>query len=61
LSRAQGGQFNDRPQQIFESCYAYSIDQRFTFTADYPPITNPAYNADRCPVSVFSGWLLREF
>jgi high affinity Mn2+ porin len=45
----------------FETYFAYSIDKRFTFTADYRLITNPAYNADRCPVSVFSGWLLREF
>jgi high affinity Mn2+ porin len=61
LSRVQGGQFNDCPKPIFETYYAYPIDKRFTFTADYPPITNPAYNANRCPVSVFSGWLHREF
>ena len=27
----------------------------FTATADFQPITNPAYNADRGPVSIFSG------
>jgi high affinity Mn2+ porin len=61
LSRVSGGQLNDRPEQIFKTYYAYSIDTRFTFTADYRLITNPAYNADRCPVSVFSGRLHREF
>ena len=33
----------------------------FTVTADYQLITNPAYNADRGPVSVFSGRLHGEF
>jgi high affinity Mn2+ porin len=61
LSRVSGSPLNDRPEQIFETYHAYSIHKRFTFTADYPFITNPAYNADRCPVSVFSGRLHREF
>jgi high affinity Mn2+ porin len=61
LSRVQRDQFNHCPRPILETYYATSIDQRFTFTADYPPITNPAYNANRCPVSVFAGWLHREF
>jgi high affinity Mn2+ porin len=33
----------------------------FTVTADYQLITNPAYNADRGPVSIFSGRLRGEF
>jgi hypothetical protein len=32
-----------------------------TLTADYQLITNPAYNADRGPVSIFSGRLHGEF
>jgi high affinity Mn2+ porin len=32
-----------------------------TLTADYQLITNPGYNADRGPVSVFSGRLHGEF
>jgi high affinity Mn2+ porin len=55
------GQLNYRPEQIFETYYAYAIDKSFTFTADYQLITNPAYNADRGPVSVFSGRLHGEF
>jgi high affinity Mn2+ porin len=30
-------------------------------TADYQLITNPAYNAERGPVSIFSGRLLGDF
>lgn len=56
------GQLNNyRPEQIFETYYAYSVNPHFTVTADYQLITNPAYNADRGPVSVFSGRLHGEF
>ena len=41
--------------------YAFAIDKNFTLTADYQLITNPAYNADRRPVSIFSGRLHGEF
>ena len=34
---------------------------RLTLTADYQFITNPAYNADRGPVHVFSGRFHGEF
>jgi high affinity Mn2+ porin len=33
----------------------------FTFNADYQLIADPAYNADRGPVSIFSGRLHGEF
>jgi high affinity Mn2+ porin len=55
------GRLNYRPEQILETYYAYSIDKNFTLTADYQLITNPAYNADRGPVSIFSGRLHGEF
>jgi len=55
------GQLNYRNERILEAYYAYSIDTHFTFTADYQLIANPAYNADRGPVSVFSGRLHGEF
>jgi high affinity Mn2+ porin len=55
------GQLNYRPEQILETYYAFAIDKSFTFTADYQLITNPAYNADRGPVSIFSGRLHGEF
>jgi high affinity Mn2+ porin len=55
------GRLNYRPEQILETYYAFAIDKNFTFTADYQLITNPAYNADRGPVSIFSGRLHGEF
>jgi high affinity Mn2+ porin len=55
------GRLNYRPEQILETYYAYALDKNFTLTADYQLITNPAYNADRGPVSIFSGRLHGEF
>jgi high affinity Mn2+ porin len=55
------GQLNYRPEQILETYYACAIDKNLTLTADYQLITNPAYNADRGPVSIFSGRLHGEF
>src|ERR1700736_3493646 len=55
------GQLNYRAERILETYYAFSIDKNFTFTADYQLIANPAYNADRGPVSIFSGRLHGEF
>ena len=55
------GRLSYRPEQILETYYAYAIDKNFTITADYQLITNPAYNADRGPVSIFSGRLHGEF
>jgi high affinity Mn2+ porin len=55
------GQLNYRPEQILETYYAYSVVKGFTVTADYQLITNPAYNADRGPVSVFSARFHGEF
>jgi high affinity Mn2+ porin len=55
------GQLNYRPERIFETYYALPINKHFTFTADYQFITNPAYNADRGPVHIFSGRLHGEF
>jgi high affinity Mn2+ porin len=55
------GQLNYRPEQILEAYYAYALGRGFTLTADYQFIANPAYNADRGPVSIFSGRLHGEF
>jgi hypothetical protein len=54
-------QLNYSNGRIFEAYYAYAIHRNFTFTADYQLITNPAYNADRGLVSIFSGRLHGEF
>jgi len=37
------------------------VSALFHFIADYQLITNPAYNADRGPISIFSGRLHGEF
>jgi high affinity Mn2+ porin len=55
------GQLNYRPEQIFETYYAYSVNKNVTLTADYQLVVNPSYNADRGPVSIFSGRLHGEF
>ncbi len=55
------GRLNYRTERILESYYAFAIDKNFTLTADYQLIANPAYNADRGPVSIFAGRLHGEF
>jgi high affinity Mn2+ porin len=55
------GRLNYSQERIFETYYAYAVRQGVTLTADYQLITNPAYNADRGPVSVFAGRLHAEF
>ncbi|MGO8912347.1 MAG: carbohydrate porin [Bradyrhizobium sp.] len=55
------GQLNYHPEQIFEAYYAYSLNKWATLTFDYQFIDNPGYNADRGPVSVFSGRLHAQF
>ena len=55
------GRLNYNNERVFETYYAYNLDKNFTFTADYQLIANPAYNADRGPVSIFAGRLHGEF
>ena len=55
------GQLNYRPEKILEAYYAYSLNKWATLTFDYQFINNPGYNADRGPVSVFSGRLHAQF
>ena len=55
------GRLNYRNEGIFETYYALSIDKSFTLTFDYQLISNPAYNADRGPVSIFSARAHAEF
>lgn len=55
------GRINYRTEKILEAYYAYSVDKSTTLTFDYQLIANPAYNADRGPVSVFSGRIHSEF
>jgi high affinity Mn2+ porin len=55
------GRLNYSPEQILEAYYAYRVAKNFTVTADYQFINNPAYNADRGPVSIFSCRMHAEF
>jgi high affinity Mn2+ porin len=55
------GRLNYSNERILEAYYAYALGKGFTLTADYQLIANPAYNADRGPVSIFSGRLHGEF
>jgi high affinity Mn2+ porin len=55
------GALNYRRERILETYYAYALTKQLTLTADYQFITNPAYNADRGPVHIFSGRLHGEF
>jgi high affinity Mn2+ porin len=55
------GTMTYREEQIFETYYAYKVNRFTTVTFDYQHIANPAYNADRGPVSFYSARLHAEF
>ena len=55
------GKLNYRKEKILETYYAYKIDKWTTLTFDYQFFVDPAYNADRGPVSVFAARLHAEF
>jgi high affinity Mn2+ porin len=55
------GALNYHPEKILETYYSYALQKKMALTFDYQFITNPAYNADRGPVSIFSGRLHAEF
>lgn len=55
------GQLNYRQEKIIEAYYAYNINKWSTLTFDYQFVANPAYNADRGPVSIFSARAHAEF
>ena len=47
------GRLNYRKEQILETYYSFSLCKGASLSADYQYIANPAYNADRGPVSFF--------
>ena len=55
------GMLNYHHERSLETYYAYSLRKDTKLTFDYQLITNPAYNADRGPVSVFTGRFHAEF
>lgn len=52
---------NYSTEKILETYYAYAVNKSLTLTADYQLIVDPAYNADRGPVSIFSARAHAEF
>ena len=55
------GRLNYRPEQIVEAYYAMSLRRGIVLTFDYQFIQNPAYNADRGPISFFAARMHAEF
>ncbi len=55
------GRLNYSPEQILETYYSLKLNNWSALTFDYQFVVNPAYNADRGPVSIFSGRLHGEF
>ena len=49
------GMLNYHRERSLETYYAIALAKETKLTFDYQFITNPAYNADRGPVSVFTG------
>jgi hypothetical protein len=51
----------DGEEKIFEAYYSYKLNRWSALTFDYQFIADPAYNADRGPVSIFSARAHAEF
>ena len=54
------GRLNRASERVWELFYSLHLYRSITLSADYQHIANPAYNADRGPVSVLSGRLHAE-
>jgi high affinity Mn2+ porin len=55
------GRLTYAAENVVEAFYALQLIKGLTATADYQLLINPAYNADRGPVHVFSGRLHASF
>jgi high affinity Mn2+ porin len=55
------GRLNYQRENVLEAFYAYALNDSLTLTFDYQFMMNPAYNADRGPISIFSGRVHAEF
>jgi high affinity Mn2+ porin len=48
------GALNYRQEEVGEAYYSYAAAKSLTLSVDYQLVANPAYNADRGPVSIFA-------
>ncbi len=55
------GALNYRTERILETYYSYALLDTTWLTFDYQFVANPAFNADRGPISIFSARLHAEF
>lgn len=55
------GRIRYRPESLFETYYSLSVNRFLWATADFQRIANPAYNADRGPVTLYGIRLHAEF
>jgi high affinity Mn2+ porin len=55
------GRLNYQTERVIEAFYALNLRKDMALTFDYQFVTNPAYNADRGPVSIFAARFHAEF
>jgi high affinity Mn2+ porin len=55
------GKIHQAPEQVLEAFYSLSMGSSSWFSFDYQQIWNPAYNADRGPVTIFGARIHAEF
>ena len=55
------GNLNYKPEKVLETYYDFKIYKIVHLTLDYQFVTNPAFNRDRGPVSIFGARLHWEF
>jgi high affinity Mn2+ porin len=55
------GRLNYAQEKVLEGYYALGIAKDMSLTLDYQLLSNPAYNTDRGPISIFSGRVHAEF
>ena len=54
------GRLDYRPEAVLEAYYALGVTKWATISLDYQLVGDPAYNADRGPVSIYAARLHAE-
>jgi high affinity Mn2+ porin len=55
------GRISYKPEKAFEAYYSIGVNRHLWLTLDFQHIANPAYNADRGPVTLYGARLHAEF